>query len=354
MCRRVSPPPSDSKGPIFVLDGSVPVLPVEIIATILSFVHPITVWKLRLVSKCFDYCITRRHFLERNLRRFIPAELTCRVESFEPTEWDELMIRAPEKIQSVFCNIMFSETERVLWSLPLEASSWRPLPSASFATIPRFMGTMRSLAQLEMEGCGLSGPIPDEIFSLTMLISLSFANNQLHGAISPQIGKLVNLKALNFECNVLSGAIPAELGSCTNLEELTLSSNKLSGTIPAELGNLTNLTYLSLADNNLVGGIPSTIGQCGNLFYLNLSSNNLTGLIPPALGLCENLEFLYLSKNGLSGSVPTEIGRCVKLDIENNYLLGPITPGILDSKDKFSKFGSCRHQLQLIHNKIHQ
>ncbi|KAJ3191418.1 hypothetical protein HDU82_003587, partial [Entophlyctis luteolus] len=262
MCRRVPSPPSPSSEALFAACGScaaVPAIPVEIISAVLSFIHPITVWKLRQVSKCFNYCITRKHFLLSNLRRFVPADLTHRVETVAPTEWDELMMRAPDSLQSIFCNLLFSKTECVLWSLPIESSCWRPHPPASFATIPRSIGSMRSLVKLEMEGCGLMGTIPEEIYSLTELISLSFAGNQLEGEISTQIGRLVNLKALNFERNMLSGAIPAELCSCINLEELTFSSNKLSGSIPTELGNLPNLKYLSLAENSLTGEIPSII-----------------------------------------------------------------------------------------------
>ena len=50
---------------------------------------------------------------------------------------------------------------------------------------------------------------------------------------------------LNLGGQELSGPIPAEIGNLTNLETLMLNDNNLSGNIPSSIGNLTQLKVLS-------------------------------------------------------------------------------------------------------------
>ena len=66
---------------------------------------------------------------------------------------------------------------------------------------------------------------------------LYLSNNQLTGEIPAELGSLSLLTDLYLYTNQLSGEIPAELGSLSNLQVLSLSGNQLSGEIPAELGN---------------------------------------------------------------------------------------------------------------------
>ena len=43
-------------------------------------------------------------------------------------------------------------------------------------------------------------------------------NNQLTGEIPKEIGKLINLQELNLSNNQLTGEIPKEIGKLTNLK----------------------------------------------------------------------------------------------------------------------------------------
>ena len=54
----------------------------------------------------------------------------------------------------------------------------------------------------------------------------------------------------------MSGTIPAELGSLTILSYLFLGSNLLTGEIPTELGSLTYLEVVYISGNQLTGCIP--------------------------------------------------------------------------------------------------
>ena len=107
------------------------------------------------------------------------------------------------------------------------------------------------VAELDLDGKQLSGPIPSELGNLTNLERLSLWGNQLSGPIPSELGNLANLQALSLRDNQLSGPIPSELGNLDNLERLWLRDNQLSGPIPSELGNLDNLQWLSLYDNQL-------------------------------------------------------------------------------------------------------
>ena len=112
------------------------------------------------------------------------------------------------------------------------------------------------VAELDLDGKQLSGPIPSELGNLANLESLSLRDNQLSGPIPSELGNLDNLELLYLDSNQLSGSIPSELGNLDNLELLYLDSNQLSGSIPSELGNLDNLRALSLGNNQFSGCVP--------------------------------------------------------------------------------------------------
>ncbi|KAF8023613.1 hypothetical protein BT93_F0962 [Corymbia citriodora subsp. variegata] len=92
------------------------------------------------------------------------------------------------------------------------------------------------------------------IFVLFTAIDLS--HNSFQGDIPRVIGHLRSLIELNLSHNHLTGSIPMTLGNLTDLESLDLSSNKLDGVIPRNLGDLASLGYLNLSMNQLMGRIP--------------------------------------------------------------------------------------------------
>ena len=63
------------------------------------------------------------------------------------------------------------------------------------------------------------------------------------GTIPSEIGNIKTLQQLALPgCN-LSGSIPSELGSLSDtLQKITLNSNQLRGQLPSELGNLSQLS----------------------------------------------------------------------------------------------------------------
>ncbi|KAI8015564.1 Receptor-like protein 35 [Camellia lanceoleosa] len=142
-----------------------------------------------------------------------------------------------------------------------------------------------------LEGCYLTGSIPEEIGSLSKLTELDLPGNNLEGLIPSSIGQLTNLTWLDLSSNRLSGPIPSSIGQLTNLTGLDLSSNRLSGPIPSEIGKLERLVWMDLSVNNQQGLIPAEIGHMTQLAHLNLSHNNLSGEVP--YSLCYIKELAY-------------------------------------------------------------
>ena len=180
---------------------------------------------------------------------------------------------------------------------------------------------------LDLNGNGLSGPIPPELGGLSNLVYLNLYWNDLSGEIPPELGDLSNLEELGLSYTGLSGEIPPELGDLSNLEELGLAGNNLAGPIPPELGGLSNLVQLYLFRNALSGEIPSELGSLSNLGILYLEGNGLSGPIPPELGDLSNLWQLELGGNELIGPIPPELGdlsNLWQLELGGNELIGPI------------------------------
>ena len=218
---------------------------------------------------------------------------------------------------------------------------------------------------ISLQGCGLTGTLPEEIGDLPQLIFLYLKSHDSSGnhltSIPKELGGLVNLTHLDLTGNRLTGSIPKELGNLTKLQYLYLHThnsysintnytkhptnrskpfygytvtstqgrNQLTGSIPKELGNLVALKHLRLEGNNLTGPIPATLGDLPELGTLRLYDNQLTGSIPPEIGNAPKLQYLYLHGNQLTGTIPPAIGNLPKiysLSLNDNKLTSSIPP----------------------------
>lgn len=229
-------------------------------------------------------------------------------------------------------------------------------------TIPAEIGSISLLEWLDLDYNKLTGNIPPEIGQLTSLFALTISSNELTGSIPSQIGQLINVRWMHFGENQLTGTIPPEIAQCQrlyqfivhynqlsgsvipefglmpNLENLYLSHNQFTGTIPVDLRLMTKIGYLDLSYNKLTGTIPVEITQCSNLYTFDLENNQLTGTIPSEIGLLTNLISLRLDNNQFTGPIPPELVKCQKLSqftIAGNQFSGPI-PSFLGSLTRLS------------------
>ncbi|KAK3406236.1 hypothetical protein EUGRSUZ_K02404 [Eucalyptus grandis] len=163
---------------------------------------------------------------------------------------------------------------------------------------------MAQLQELDLSSNSLSGEIPRELGSLSMLLKLDLSNNAIMGNVPTEIGLLSHLAYLNLASNNLSRLVPRQLGSCKHLLNLNLSRNKFRKSIPLEIGKIQSLEVLDLSHNLLTGNIPGEIGKLKMLRILNISHNGLFGSIPHSFGDMLALTSIDVSYNDLEGPLP--------------------------------------------------
>ena len=208
--------------------------------------------------------------------------------------------------------------------------------------IPPEIGGLSSLAYLRLGGSyALTGPLPEELFDLPELRTLSLGRFNLGGALPPEITRLTQLEELYLWSAGLGGPLPAEITQLTNLRRLDLSHNDLIGSIPSELSSLAELQTLDLSYNEFTGGIPVQLGDLANLRRLELDNNRLDGSIPGEIGKLASLQTLALHKNDFDGPIPEEFGAMTGLAslwLALNPGLSGTLPDTLTALDNLENF----------------
>ena len=226
---------------------------------------------------------------------------------------------------------------------------------------------------LDLSANGLSGPLPDSLVELSVLVSLDLSDNTLSGALPDSLGKLSALRRLDVSGNSdMLGRLPESL-TALELDELRYSDTRLcvpddaefqewldgigqhegSGRvcpptsqydILAAIYEATNgpkwenndnwlteaplrewygvgtnsdgqVTSLDLRWSFLQGQIPPEIGGLSSLRYLRLGgSYALTGPLPEELYDLPELRTLALGAFNLGGVLPPEIARLTQLE----------------------------------------
>lgn len=186
--------------------------------------------------------------------------------------------------------------------------------------IKGLLGIIVQVNEFDMWGEGMENydinqqpsPIPNEIFDIQSLETLHLEGCNLSGEIPENIGKLTNLKSLilyNKWDSYMYGTIPKSIGNLKELTNIHLFNLNLSGGIPDEIYTLTNLRNLEIESCYIGGELSEKIGDLVNLQWLNLRSLDLTGSLPKSLAklLDKELWMCMLSSNKLSGEIPEEI-----------------------------------------------
>ena len=175
---------------------------------------------------------------------------------------------------------------------------------------------------------------PSIFFGLTRLTSLELAGNFFNGTISSDISNVVNLKRLDLGELQLTGFLPEELVTLTLLTYLNMRNNsKLLGAIPEEIGQLTNLNTLVLDNNRFNGTIPMALSNLIKLTSLQLARNELSGTLQSSIGEMDRLVNVFLDNNHFIGTIPSELGKLVQMsefDATFNSLTGPIPSSLCE------------------------
>lgn len=135
------------------------------------------------------------------------------------------------------------------------------------------------------------------------IVHLDLRDNLLVGTIPDSIGNLYEVISLIFYLNKLTGPIPQELWSLPNLASLDARVNNLIWGLKW-IWNAKNLQYLSLSQNNIWWSIPSEIAMLPYLRFLYLEGNNFGWSIPEELWNITKLQKLWIRNNHLCGRIP--------------------------------------------------
>ncbi|CAN6242763.1 unnamed protein product [Urochloa humidicola] len=178
---------------------------------------------------------------------------------------------------------------------------------------PVGFGQCRLLTELSLDGNGIGGFLPDDLFGVASIKFLSVHTNAISGELSPLLRNLTGIVRLDLSFNAFSGALPDVFDALPDLQELSAPSNNLSGELPATLSRCRRLRVLNLRNNSLAGDIRLDFRALGELAYLDLGVNGFTGPIPASLPECRGLTALNLGRNKLAGEIPASFANLTSL-----------------------------------------
>lgn len=186
----------------------------------------------------------------------------------------------------------------------LNNNSFRSIPADFFSGLTSLL--VISLDQNPLNVSSGGWTIPADVAAAQQLRSLSLNGCNLTGAIPDFLGAMNSLQELKLAYNALSGPIPSTFNA-SGLQTLWLNNQhgvpKLSGTLDL-IATMPNLEQAWLHGNDFSGPIPDSIADCKRLSDLCLNSNQLVGLVPPALESMAGLKSVQLDNNNLLGPVP--------------------------------------------------
>lgn len=233
------------------------------------------------------------------------------------------------------------------------------------------------VTQIQVQGLGLKGPLPENFNQLSKLFNIGLQRNQFTGKLPSFSGLselkyayldynnfdtipsdffdgLVNLEVMALDYNPLNATagweLPAALQGSAQLTNLTLMNCNLAGELPEFLGNMSSLQVLRLSRNRLSGSIPQSfkdsvltqlwlndqsVGMTGSIEIVStmvsltslwLHGNKFTGRIPEKIGDLVSLQDLDLNGNDLVGLIPSSLAsmELQRLDLNNNHFMGPV------------------------------
>jgi YD repeat-containing protein len=184
-----------------------------------------------------------------------------------------------------------------------------------------------NVIELILINVGMSGVIPDELYSLSKLQEIRLVGPNLQGPISHLIGDLNDLFRIHIVSEQLNSKIPEQIGALTNLEFIYMPSSNIYGSIPESIGNCKKLKGIALWDNNISGELPEELFAINSLETIWLEINEISGTIPPSITDLPKLDVVFLADNRLSGFLPEGLEEMESLrvfQVNDNNIQGEI------------------------------
>jgi hypothetical protein len=113
---------------------------------------------------------------------------------------------------------------------------------------------------LELNRNKLVGTIPDSIYNLVLLSTLSLDENELTGTISTLVGQVTNLESFEVYGNQLDGSLPDTLYTLPALKRIRVGDNGFTGTVSDRLVLLNQtLQEFNAPNTNISGAWPNAL-----------------------------------------------------------------------------------------------
>jgi len=123
-------------------------------------------------------------------------------------------------------------------------------------TLPDSLASLSSsMLEISVQFNALSG-FPAFVGGLTNMVILRLEGNPLRASIPDSIGSMRSLTELYLSSCQLSGTVPSSFGSLGALTILQMASNSLNGSLPSSMEALTSLNLLQLSNSGLCGAVP--------------------------------------------------------------------------------------------------
>ncbi|KAI9117864.1 hypothetical protein K1719_011279 [Acacia pycnantha] len=251
------------------------------------------------------------------------------------------------KIDSSLCNLQH------LTQLNLAFNEFRG------SKIPKCIGSLNQLRELNLSYAGLGGTIPHELRNLSNLQTLDIGyNDQLILHDLKWISQLPSLRYLDLSwvnlsqaldwhssLSKMSSLLELSLDGCalpqvnpksflhnnysTSLSSLSLSGNDFDTSVLYWLSNISKtLVEIHLSENPFQHIPPGAFSNMNSLKSLDLSLTSLQHVSSDAFTNTTSLESLYLSYNHLDNSVVKAISNLCRLHVlllDSNNLSGPLS-----------------------------
>jgi Leucine-rich repeat (LRR) protein len=159
-----------------------------------------------------------------------------------------------------------------------------------------------TLKSLQLDATGLKSL--NGIGNCPSLVDVDVRFNQLSGPLSNEIASLSNLETFFCGDNGLSGPLPS-FETNRKLTTLRVGGNAFSGQLPS-FDVHPNLKTLDVSNNQLSGEIPSTFlsaADSSKPIFIDISSNLISGTIPGTLSRLSEVT-LYARDNRIQGIHP--------------------------------------------------
>jgi hypothetical protein len=196
---------------------------------------------------------------------------------------------------------------------------------------------MRSLRELELEECPISGTLPTWAPAKGW-DNLDLEASLISGTVPPDLLARVTGELDASEC-LLSGTLP-DVALEGGIRSLQLDDNfKLSGTIPPSLVNVhAVLRYLDVDETSISGTIPQELWQLSTLRIIDVDDTPVSGTISPGVGQLTQVSRLHFDNTKMSGTLPAQLGNLrlalLELDVAGSSFSGTLPLAALQQLNK--------------------